>query len=82
MNGSHVLEAFRESDREEREGTVVTVSRTLTPGPPRMTERLTIRGTRGDGDYERRQRLYGAAELRDLFERADVEADLLARSVR
>ena len=70
VNGSHVLEAFRESDREEREGTVVTVFRTLTHGPPRMTERVSIRGTRGDGDYERRQRLYGAAELRDLFEQA------------
>ena len=69
VNGSHVLHTFRESDREEREGTVVTVSRTLTFGPPRMTERLSVRGSRGDGEYERRQRLYGAEDLRALFER-------------
>lgn len=69
VNGSHVLETFRESDREEREGAVVTVSRTLTFGPPRLTERLSVRGSRGDGGYERRQRLYGAEELRVLFER-------------
>jgi ubiquinone/menaquinone biosynthesis C-methylase UbiE len=69
VNGGHVLETFRESDREEREGTVVTVSRTLTFGPPRLTERLSVRGSRGDGGYERRQRLYGAEELRALLER-------------
>jgi hypothetical protein len=37
-----VLDAFRETDREERDGTVVAISRALTLDPPRMTERISI----------------------------------------
>jgi hypothetical protein len=44
-------------------GTVVAVSRALTLDPPRMIERLSISGSRGHGEYERRQRLYRAEEL-------------------
>jgi ubiquinone/menaquinone biosynthesis C-methylase UbiE len=69
VNGGQILDAFRERDREERDGTVVTVSRTLTFGPPRMTERITLNGSRGRGEYERRQRLYRAEEVQAILER-------------
>ena len=70
LNGGRVLDAFRASDREDRDGTVVSVARTLTLDPPRMTERISISGRRGDGEYERRQRLYRVEELRAALERA------------
>ena len=69
VNGGPVIDAFRESDREERDGTVVSVSRALTLDPPRMTERISASGSRGHGEYERRQRLYRVEELRAALER-------------
>jgi SAM-dependent methyltransferase len=72
VNGGPVLDAFRERDREERDGTVVSISRTLALDPPRMTERITISGNRGPGEYERRQRLYRVEELRTALEHAGV----------
>jgi ubiquinone/menaquinone biosynthesis C-methylase UbiE len=69
VNGQLVLDAFREQDREERDGTVVEITRTLTLDPPRMTERLHLSG-RVRGQYERRQRLYRIDELCTAFEHA------------
>jgi ubiquinone/menaquinone biosynthesis C-methylase UbiE len=70
VNGSTVLTTFRAADREERDGTVVSISRTLTLDPPRMTERISVSGNRGHGEYERRQRLYQVQELHTTLERA------------
>ena len=70
VNGGPVLDAFRETDHEERDGTVVSVSRTLTLGPPRMTESISVRGSRGQGEYQRRQRLYRVGELEAELEHA------------
>ena len=72
MNGNLILAGFRDSDREERDGTVVTLSRTLTLAPPRMTERIVISGARGNGQYQRRQRLYRSDELCAVLERAGL----------
>jgi len=69
VNGGAVLDAFREAAGEERDGVVVTISRTLTFNPLRMTEKISIRGSRGHGEYERRQRLYLVEELRATLER-------------
>jgi SAM-dependent methyltransferase len=63
VNGGPILDAFRETDREERDGMVVSVSSTLTLDPPRMTQRISVSGPRGQGEYERRQRLYRVEEL-------------------
>ena len=63
VNGGPILDAFRETDREERDGVVIAVSNTLTIDPPRMTQRISVSGSRGQGDYERRQRLYRVEEL-------------------
>jgi SAM-dependent methyltransferase len=80
VNGGPVLEDFRDKDREERDGTVISISRTLMRDPPRMTERISIRGSRGDGEYERRQRLYRIEELVAALERAGFAvAGLYAR---
>jgi hypothetical protein len=68
VNGGPVLNAFRDTDREERDGVVVSVSSTLTFGPPRMMQRISVSGSRGHGDYERRQRLYRVEELRAALE--------------
>ena len=69
VNGSPVLEHFRVTDREERDGAVVSISRSLMFDPPRLTERISIRGSRGDGEYERRQRLFRIEELVAVLER-------------
>jgi ubiquinone/menaquinone biosynthesis C-methylase UbiE len=70
VNGVPILVNFRGQDREEREGTVVTISRTLTVDPPRMIESVTVKGPRGDGRYERRQRLYRSEDMYGILERA------------
>jgi ubiquinone/menaquinone biosynthesis C-methylase UbiE len=63
VNGEPVLASFRHTDREERDGVVVTISRTLSLEPARMIERMSVTGSRGNGQYERRQRLYRADEV-------------------
>src|SRR6185295_20327811 len=63
VNGAPILDAFRESDREERDGVLISISSTLTIDPPRMTQRISVSGPRGQGEYERRQRLYRVEEL-------------------
>ena len=68
VNGGVVLDDFRETAREERDGVVVLVSSTLALDPPRMTQRISISGSRGHGEYERRQRLYRVDELRAALE--------------
>jgi ubiquinone/menaquinone biosynthesis C-methylase UbiE len=70
VNGIPILQDFRESDREEREGTVVEISRTLIPEPPRISEKISVSGLRGNGEYERRQRLYRPDEMYAMLERA------------
>jgi SAM-dependent methyltransferase len=73
VNGGLVLDDFRETEREERDGVVVSVSNTLTSGPPRLTQRLSVTGSRGHGEYERRQRLYRVDELRTAFEQVGFD---------
>ena len=51
VNGGLVLDDFREAACEEREGVVVSVSNTLTLDPPRLTQRIRVSGTRGQGEY-------------------------------
>ena len=62
VNGEPILASFRRSDREERDGVVVTLSRSLTLEPPRMVERVSVSGSRGKG-RQRRQRLYRVDDL-------------------
>jgi hypothetical protein len=73
VNGSAVIDNFRATDRAERDGTVVTIDRSLTFEPTRMTERIRITGSRADGEYERRQRLYRVEELDAALGRAGFE---------
>jgi SAM-dependent methyltransferase len=70
VNGGLVLDSLRETEREERDGVVVSISNTLTDDPPRLTQRISITGTRGAGEYARRQRLYRIDELSAALERA------------
>jgi hypothetical protein len=72
VNGRPILANFRVNDREERDGAVVTISRTLTREPPRMTEKITVTGLRGNGEYERRQRLYRPEEMYAMVDRAGL----------
>lgn len=69
VNGAPILAAFRETDREEREGVVVTISRRLALQPARMAEKVIVTGSRGNGEYERHQRLYTSDELSRALER-------------
>jgi ubiquinone/menaquinone biosynthesis C-methylase UbiE len=70
LNGRHVLDAFRERDHEESDGTTISISRTLSLDPPRMVERLSFSGSRGREEFERWQRLYREDELRAALEDA------------
>jgi ubiquinone/menaquinone biosynthesis C-methylase UbiE len=72
VNGGTVLAAYRDTDYEERDGVVVTISRKLALEPPRMTETITISGFHGSGEYERHQRLYRVEELCGVLERAGL----------
>jgi ubiquinone/menaquinone biosynthesis C-methylase UbiE len=63
VNGASILDAFRATGREKRDGVVISVSNTLTTDPPRLTQRISVSGTGGRGEYERRQRLYQVEEL-------------------
>ena len=68
VNGGLVLDDFRATEREQRDGVVVLVSNALTFDPPRLTQRISVSGSRGQGEYERRQRLYRVDELRAALE--------------
>jgi ubiquinone/menaquinone biosynthesis C-methylase UbiE len=70
VNGGLVLDDFRETEREDRDGVVVSVSNRLTFDPPRLIQRITVSGSRGPGEYERRQRLYRVDELRAVLTHA------------
>ncbi len=72
LNGAPVLAAFRETDREEREGVIVTISRWLEPGHARMIEKVIVRGPRGNGEYERNQQLYRVDELCSALEQTGL----------
>ena len=72
VNGSVILANFRTDAREEREGTVVTISRTLTLEPARMIERIEVTGSGVSGRYTRHQRLYRPEELCAVVERAGL----------
>jgi ubiquinone/menaquinone biosynthesis C-methylase UbiE len=72
VNGGLVLDDFRETEQEDRDGTVVSVANTLASGPPRLIQRISVRGSRGHGEYERRQRLYRVDELRAALEQAGL----------
>jgi ABC-type lipopolysaccharide export system ATPase subunit/predicted RNA methylase len=72
VNGGLVLDDFRETEREERDGVTVLVSNTLAIDPPRLTQRLSVSGSRGHGEYERRQRLYRVDELRAALDDVSV----------
>ena len=72
VNGGLVLDDFRETEREERDGVVVSVANRLSFRPPRPIQRLSVRGARGQGEYERRQRLYRVEELRAVLEDAGL----------
>jgi hypothetical protein len=68
VNGGPILDAFRQTDREERDGMVISVFSTLTIDPPRMIQKISVSGPRGHGEYERRQRLYRVEELCAVLE--------------
>ena len=72
VNGGLVLDDFRETEREDRDGVQISVANSLTFGPPRLIQRITIRGGPGQGEYERRQRMYRVEELRAVLERAGL----------
>jgi hypothetical protein len=70
VNGVPIMTAFRDTEREQSDGVEVSISSTLTLNPPQLTQRLSVRGSRGQGNYERRQRLYRVEELQTVLERS------------
>jgi len=83
VNGAPILASFRATDREERDGVVATISRRLALDPTRMIEKVIVTGSRGEGEYERQQRLYCSNELSGELERIGfTNVELFARSHR
>ncbi len=80
VNGNAILAKFRDTDREERDDTVVTLSRTLALDPPRMIERIVVSDSRGTAEYERRQRLYQAQDLCGMLDRAGLSVVIVTAS--
>jgi hypothetical protein len=68
VNGVPIMAAFRDTERLERDGVEVLISSTLSLNPARMTQRVSVTGSRGHGTYERRQRLYRVEELQAALE--------------
>ena len=73
VNGASILDAFRATGQEERDGVVISVSNTLTTDPPRLTQKISVSETGGRGEYERRQRLYRIEELCALLEQVGFD---------
>jgi SAM-dependent methyltransferase len=72
VNGGIVLDDFRQTEHAERDGAIVSIINTLALDPPRLTQRVSVRGNRGHGEYERRQRLYRIEEMLGLLEYAGL----------
>lgn len=70
VNAWTVLTAFRDRDQQKRDGTVVSIARTLMLDPIRLTEKISVRSPGGNGEYERRQRLYRIEDLLAILDRA------------
>lgn len=75
-----MLNDLRESNREERDGQVIEISRSMSGR--RMTERLRIDGPRGAGKHRREQRLYNATELQQMMERVELPVTSMSESLQ
>lgn len=71
VNGRPVVAKFRTTDREEHDGVVVNLARTISP-EKQMIENVTIDGPSGRREFQRRQRLYEPQELFAALERAGL----------
>ena len=72
VNAEPIVANFRATEVEERDGTIVKISRALTGHPIRLIEQLSITGPHGSDNYERRQRLYAESELSAALYRAGL----------
>ncbi len=72
VNAEPIIDSFQSTEREDRGGAHVEISRALTLDPLRLTEQIVISGPRGSGRYERRQRLYRVGELNALLRAAGL----------
>jgi SAM-dependent methyltransferase len=73
VNAEPIQAGFRSTDREEHDGIVVDIKRTVLTEPSRLVEDLEVCGPRGAGQYQRRQRLYSVAEITGAMAEAGVE---------
>jgi SAM-dependent methyltransferase len=72
-NAEPMIAGFRTSDRESRGDSTIEITRSLLSGPPRLVEQLVIQGPQGSSTFERRQRLYSAAKLREIIPAAGLQ---------
>ena len=78
VNGELVLNDLHPANREERDGQVIEIARTLSGRV--MTEHVRISGPRGGGEYRREQRLYRSNEVQRVFARAGLPVKSLSGS--
>lgn len=73
VDGSVILNNFKDIDREKRKGLTVEINRTLYPERRAMKEHMRFIDKSGESSYERYQRLYSIEELSELVTNAGLE---------
>lgn len=73
VNGSLIVNNFKEIDREEHEGFTIEIRRTLYPERSAMKEQMHFIDKNGESSYERFQRLYSVEELSELMANAGLD---------
>jgi ubiquinone/menaquinone biosynthesis C-methylase UbiE len=63
VNADSLLAGFRPNDREERDGVVVELARTIAENATQLIEDITIHDRSSSRTFQRRQRLYRPPEL-------------------
>jgi ubiquinone/menaquinone biosynthesis C-methylase UbiE len=80
-NAEPIVAGFRSSDRESRGDSTIEITRSLLSGPPRLVEHLVIQSPQGSGRFERRQRIYSAAELRETIKAAGLQPGAVTATI-
>ena len=80
-NAEPMVADFRTADRESRGDSTIEITRSLLSGPPRLVEHLVIQSPQGSGTFERRQRIYSAAELRETIKAAGLQPGAVTATI-
>jgi 2-polyprenyl-3-methyl-5-hydroxy-6-metoxy-1,4-benzoquinol methylase len=81
VNGTAIIDNFKSTDQEEREGLTIKISRTLCPERKAMKEQMRFIDKNGESSYERYQRLFSVEELSELVTKAGLKVTDVTGSI-